>query len=132
VGIASVGPTKRVVKLEESKQGDSVLANLRGRTLYSNSAEKHGKFICTGGCLSVWHPLVVPKGVRPTGPVKLGIVKRSDGRIQVTYRGGPLYSFAEDTKAGETNGEGIKEVGTWRPARLATSSSTQPEQPSQP
>jgi predicted lipoprotein with Yx(FWY)xxD motif len=130
-GIASSGQTKRVAKLEQSKQGGSVLANLKGHTLYSLSVEKHGKFICTGGCLSVWHPLTVPKGVQPTGPVKLGTVKRPDGRIQVTYHGRPLYSFAEDVKPGETNGDGFKDVGTWHPATPASSSSTQPEQPGQ-
>jgi predicted lipoprotein with Yx(FWY)xxD motif len=128
-GVARAAPTKRVVKLEESGSGGSVLANLKGRTLYSLSVEKHGKFICTAGCLSVWHPLVVPKGVKPTGPVTLGTVKRPDGRIQVTYRGRPLYSFAEDTKKGETNGEGFKDVGTWHAAKQATSSAAQPTQP---
>ena len=123
--------TKRVVKLEEAKSGGMVLANLKGRTLYSLSVEKHGRFICTGGCLSIWHPLVVPKGVKPTGPVKLSTVKRPDGRIQVTYQGRPLYSFAEDKKPGETNGEGFKDVGTWHAAKQATSSATQPA-PSEP
>jgi predicted lipoprotein with Yx(FWY)xxD motif len=129
--LAGTAPTKRVVKLEESNSGGTVLANLKGRTLYSLSVEKHGKFICTGGCLSVWHPLVVPKGVKPTGPVKLGTVKRPDGRIQVSYQGRPLYSFAEDVKKGETNGEGFKDVGTWHAAKQATSSAAQPA-PSEP
>ena len=84
-GASSSASTKRVVKLEESEAG-SLLANLKGRTLYSLSVEKHGKFICTGGCLSIWHPLVVPKGVKPTGPVALGTVQRPEGKTQVTYR----------------------------------------------
>ena len=115
LGLARTAPTKRVVKVEETAKG-SLLANLKGRTLYSLSVEKHGKFICTGGCLSIWHPLVVPKGVKPVGPVSLGTVERPEGKTQVTYRGRPLYSFGEDTKAGETNGEGIKDVGTWHAA----------------
>jgi predicted lipoprotein with Yx(FWY)xxD motif len=134
-GLARTAPTKRVVKLEESAAG-SLLANLRGRTLYSLSVEKHGKFICTGGCLSIWHPLVVPKGVKPTGPVALGTVQRPEGKTQVTYRGRPLYSFAEDTKAGQTNGEGIKDVGTWHAATASAKGATSPApeqtQPTQP
>ncbi len=120
--------TKRVVKVETLSGGGSVLANLKGRTLYSLSVEKHGKFICTGGCLSIWHPLVVAKGVKPTGPVSLGTVERPDGKTQVTYRGRPLYRFAEDTKAGEAHGEGIKDVGTWHAAKPPASSS-QPTEP---
>jgi predicted lipoprotein with Yx(FWY)xxD motif len=127
-GIGGTTPTKRVVKVAKLNDGSSVLANLKGRTLYSLSVEKHGKFICTGGCLSIWHPLVVAKGVRPTGPVTLGTVKRPDGKTQVTYRGRPLYSFANDTKTGEANGEGFKDVGTWHAAKAATTSS-QPAEP---
>jgi predicted lipoprotein with Yx(FWY)xxD motif len=127
-GVGGTTPTKRVVKVGTLSDGTSVLANLSGRTLYSLSVEKHGKFICTGGCLSIWHPLVVAKGVRPTGPVTLGTVKRPDGKTQVTYRGRPLYSFADDTKAGQANGEGIKDVGTWHAAKPPASSS-QPTEP---
>jgi predicted lipoprotein with Yx(FWY)xxD motif len=124
-------PTKRVAKEQESSGGGSVLATLKGRTLYSLSVEKHGKFICTGGCLSVWHPLIVPKDVKPTGPVSLGTVKRPEGKIQVTYRGRPLYTFAQDTGKGATGGEGIKDVGTWHATTLeAAPPPTQPEAPS--
>ena len=93
-----------------------MLTNDQGRTLYSLSAENNGKFICTGSCLSAWHPLIVPAGVKPTGPVKLGTIKRPEGGTQVTYKGRPLYRFSGDTKAGEANGEGIKDVGTWHAA----------------
>ena len=129
VGVGGTTPTKRVVKVAALSDGTSVLANLKGRTLYSLSVEKHGKFICTGGCLSIWHPLVVAKGVRPTGPVTLGTIKRPEGKTQVTYRGRPLYSFGEDTKAGEANGEGFKDVGTWHAAKPPASSSSQPTEP---
>lgn len=93
--------------------GEEILTAKNGHTLYSLSAEGGGKFICTAGCLSIWHPLTVPAGVRPTGPVKLGVVTRPEGGIQVTYHGRPLYTFTEDTAPGETNGQGIKDVGTW-------------------
>ena len=129
---AGAAPTKRVAKLEESSDGSSVLANLKGRTLYSLSVEKHGKFICTGACLSVWHPLLVPKGVKPKGPVPLATVERPEGKTQVTYRGRPLYRFAEDTRSGETGGEGIKDVGTWHAAKVSSASAPPPTEPTQP
>ena len=50
---AGATPTKRVAKLEQSGDGSSVLANLKGRTLYSLSVEKHGKFICTGAAFDL-------------------------------------------------------------------------------
>ena len=36
--------------------GKTVLTNNGGRTLYSLSVEKHGRFICTGSCTSTWKP----------------------------------------------------------------------------
>ena len=79
------------------------------------SAERRGRFICTNSaCLSVWHPLVVAKGVKPTGRIPLGTIRRPDGRMQVTYKGAPLYTFVRDTKPGEMNGEGFKDVGVWQ------------------
>jgi predicted lipoprotein with Yx(FWY)xxD motif len=93
--------------------GTEILTTKRGRTLYSLSAEGGGTFICTGGCLSIWHPLTIPAGIRPLGPVRLGTVKRPEGSTQVTYHGRPLYTFTEDAAPGDAHGEGIKDVGTW-------------------
>jgi hypothetical protein len=33
--------------------------------------------------------------------------------VQVTYKGTPLYTFAQDQSPGQANGQGIKDVGTW-------------------
>jgi predicted lipoprotein with Yx(FWY)xxD motif len=123
--------TKRVAKeAENATLGKTVLTTTKGRTLYSLSAESNGKFVCTGGCLSVWHPLLVPAATKPAGPVKLGTVKRPDGRTQVTFKGRPLYSFSGDTKTGDANGEGIKDVGTWHAA--ATDKPAAPQAPPEP
>lgn len=115
--------TKSVVKESENATlEETVLTTNKGKTLYSLSVEKNGKFICTGGCLSLWKPLVVAKSVKPKGPVTLGTVNRPDGRTQVTYKGRPLYSFNAD-KPGEANGEGLKDVGTWHAAKVSKASS---------
>jgi predicted lipoprotein with Yx(FWY)xxD motif len=119
--------TRRVAKkATNGTLGKVILTNVRGRTLYSLSVERHGKFICTASCTSIWHPLVVPKGVKPTGPVKLGTVRRPDGRIQVTFRGRPLYAFSGDSRKGQVNGEGIKDVGTWHAAGIEPLRQPQP------
>ncbi len=129
LALAAPTTSRKVVKEAPIESGQTVLASMRGRTLYSLSIETHGKFICTGTCLSVWHPLVVPKTVKPAGPVALGTVKRPDGRIQVTYKGRPLYSFTGDSQKGEGNGEGIKDVGTWHVAQTAAASTDNPPAP---
>jgi predicted lipoprotein with Yx(FWY)xxD motif len=116
-GAIAAGGSKVVVK-EAKVKGKTILTATNGHTLYSLSAERHGKFFCTksSGCMTIWHPLKVASGVKPEGPVKLGTVKRPEGGVQVTYRGLPLYTFSQDKKAGEIEGEGIKDVGTWHPA----------------
>jgi predicted lipoprotein with Yx(FWY)xxD motif len=91
----------------------TVLTNTKGLTLYTLSGEKNGKFICTGECLKAWPPLLVAAGTTPKGPVKLGTIKRPEGKIQVTYKGAPVYTFSGDSKKGEANGEGLKDVGVW-------------------
>jgi predicted lipoprotein with Yx(FWY)xxD motif len=113
------GP-KKVAKSLRTKAG-TLLTTLKGRTLYTLSVEKHGKFVCTeaSGCTSIWPPLLVGAGVVPQGPTKLGTIKRPDGTLQVTFHGMPLYTFASDKKPGQAKGEGLKDVGTWHAAKLA-------------
>jgi len=110
-----------VVKTAANSNLGTILTDSKGLTLYHLSGEQNGKFICTSSaCLGVWHPLIAPAGGAPKGAVgSLGTVKRPDGTTQVTFQGTPLYTFAQDQGPGETNGQGIKDVGTWT---VATSS----------
>lgn len=118
------GASSMVVKTGSSSLG-TVLVDSEGMTLYALSAERNGKFICTtSACLGTWHPLTVPAGSTPKGEVSsLSTIKRPEGTTQVTYKGEPLYTFAQDTKPGETNGEGFKDVGTWAAVTTSAASS---------
>jgi predicted lipoprotein with Yx(FWY)xxD motif len=107
--------------------GKTILVNRRGMTLYHLSVERKGHFICTDStCLSIWKPLVVAKGVTPTGAKSLSVVKRPDGRRQVAYKGGPLYTFVQDRKPGDTKGNGFRDVGVWRVVTVAGNSTSTP------
>jgi predicted lipoprotein with Yx(FWY)xxD motif len=110
--------------------GKKVLVTRTGFTLYSLSAETHGRFICTDKtCMSVWKVLTVPRGTKPTGASHLATVRRPDGRTQVTFAGRPLYTFASDTRPGQAKGEGFKDVGTWHVASLRAATNTAPAKP---
>ena len=114
VPMALAGGSKTVVgEAHASSLHKTVLTNTKGLTLYSLSVEKNGKFICTGSCTSTWFPLIVARGTTPKGPVKLGTIKRPEGKIQVTFKGLPLYTFDGDSAKGQAKGEGFKDVGTW-------------------
>jgi predicted lipoprotein with Yx(FWY)xxD motif len=129
-GASASGSGKVVAKEgQDAILGATVLTRTNGHTLYSLSVEKHGRFVCTGGCLGTWKPLVVAAGMKPKGPVKLGTVRRPDGRTQVTFKGRPLYSFDGDAKPGEANGEGFKDVGTWHAAKVAAASAPPAPEP---
>jgi len=107
--------------------GKTILVNRRGMTLYHLSVERKGHFICKDStCLSLWKPLVVRRGVKPSGVKSLGTVKRPDGRLQVAYKGGPLYTFVQDRKPGDTKGNGFRDVGVWRIVTIAGSSTSTP------
>jgi predicted lipoprotein with Yx(FWY)xxD motif len=120
---AGTGRSVRVVSTAKNTSlGETVLVTMTGRTLYSLSVERKGKFICTSkSCLSFWHPLVVKAGVTPTGAKSLATVRRPDGRRQVTYKGGPLYTFSGDARRSDAKGEGFKDVGVWHAATVGAS-----------
>ena len=90
-----------------------VVVSATGRTLYHYTDETKGKVDCTGACAKLWPPLLVKAGAKPVaGPgiaaAKLGVVKRPDGKLQVTYGGFGLYVYAGDKKAGDANGEQLQ------------------------
>ena len=125
---SSSGASTVLVKTaSDTALGATVLVDAQGMTLYRLSGEQNGKFICTSSaCLQVWHPLIASAGA-PSGSVgSLATVKRSDGTEQVTYKGAPLYTFAQDQKPGDTNGQGIKDVGTWTVVKTGPQSSSTP------
>jgi predicted lipoprotein with Yx(FWY)xxD motif len=138
VNASGAGGTRVVMTAKNKALGKTILVNRQGLTLYSLSVERHGRFICkNAACLSLWKPLVIAKGAKPTGVSRLGTVKRPDGRIQVSYRGGPLYRFVQDRKRGDIKGNGFKDVGTWRvvvvgKASVSTSTSTSTTTPTYP
>jgi predicted lipoprotein with Yx(FWY)xxD motif len=121
------GSTALVKTASNSTLGARVLVDAQGMTLYHLSGEQNGKFICTAACLQVWHPLAAQAGGTPSGTVgSLATVKRSDGTEQVTYKGTPLYTFAQDETAGQAKGQGIKDVGTWSAVTTGASSTSAP------
>jgi len=96
-----------------------VLVDSKGLTLYYFEKDKGGKSACYGACASAWPPLTTSgtaHGMSGVDASKLGTTKRSDGAVQVTYAGWPLYTYVADTKPGEDNGTDVKAFGApWYP-----------------
>ncbi|HZT14474.1 MAG TPA: hypothetical protein VFA19_00875 [Gaiellaceae bacterium] len=92
----------------------SVLVDATGRTLYLFTPDSGGTSTCYGQCATTWPPLTVtgtPVAGTGVDASLLGTTTRTDGSVQVTYAGHPLYSFAKDSAPGQTNGEGFG--GVW-------------------
>ncbi len=90
------------------------LTDRAGRTLYLFAADTGSKSTCSGSCAAFWPPLLTKGAPEASGGATgsmLGTTARSDGSTQVTYNGHPLYYFKEDTKPGDTNGQGLDNFG---------------------
>jgi LPXTG-motif cell wall-anchored protein len=90
-------------------------ANAKTLYLYTKDTPGDGKSACYDNCAVNWPPLTVPAGTTPTLPSgvegTLATITRTDGTLQVTYNGWPLYFFKNDAAAGDTKGQGVG--GVW-------------------
>jgi predicted lipoprotein with Yx(FWY)xxD motif len=68
--------------------------------LYSFSADSATTSKCTGACALAWPPLLTSGTPGLSGGLKassFGTLKRSDGTIQVTFDGKPLYYYSRES-----------------------------------
>jgi predicted lipoprotein with Yx(FWY)xxD motif len=90
--------------------GATVLTTSQGFTLYSFAPDTPGTSKCNGTCAQNWPPVqgpVTAAGVTGT----FGTITRSDGSVQATFDGHPLYTFAGDTAPGQAKGNGLNAAG---------------------
>lgn len=94
----------------------NILVNAKGMTLYVFAPDKKNKSTCYGTCAKYWPPVLVPSGSKPAASMAgvagtFGVAMRTDGAHQLTYDGAPLYTFLEDKKPGQMNGQGLVAAG---------------------
>ena len=91
--------------------GTAVVTNAAGFTLYWFAPDTATKSNCNGGCAQIWPPVKGPAtaGAGVTGT--LGTITRSDGTVQATYNGHPLYTYTGDTAPGQASGNGVNASG---------------------
>ena len=89
-------------------------------TLYLFGADTSGHSNCTGACAAIWVPYTAPAGT--TAPSGFSLTTRSDGTLQWTFNGWPLYTYVGDSAAGQNNGNGLVQFGgLWQTARPSAS-----------
>ncbi len=107
-GAAQVKTATAMVK----GQSTTILTNSQGMTLYYRTSDTASSSTCTGSCASTW-PSLLTSGSPAAASSLSGTLSslRDANGTQVTYNGHPLYTYSGDSKAGDTNGEGIG--GVW-------------------
>ena len=100
------------VGLAKSPMGDA-LVDPNGKSLYMFTKDTKNTSACYDQCAVNWPPLLTEakpqsdKGVRAS---LLGTTTRTDGKLQVTYNGFPLYFWKNDKAAGDWTGQGVGKV----------------------
>ena len=104
-----------VLKSATSASLGSFLTASNGMTLYKYTKDTPGVSNCSGDCAVKWPPYTVHSAADLAAVTgisgKLATITRADGSLQVTYNGTPLYFWYQDSKPGDTNGQGVG--GVW-------------------
>jgi len=100
------------VNLTENATHGQILTAKDGMSLYYFSKDQNGNSGCTGDCVGNWplfydQDLSVGEGLEQSD---FSVIDHIDGGKQSTYKGWPLYYFVNDAKAGDTNGDNVKNV----------------------
>jgi predicted lipoprotein with Yx(FWY)xxD motif len=92
----------------------SFLVDDKGMTLYLFTKDAPNTSNCYDKCATAWPPLYTmgnPVAGDGVDASKLGTTTRTDGKVQVTYNGWPLYYYAKDKTAGDVTGQTVG--GVW-------------------
>ncbi|HEX4060323.1 MAG TPA: hypothetical protein VHY58_04795 [Streptosporangiaceae bacterium] len=104
----------------------TVLTDAKGLTLYWFVPDTSTKSKCYGSCAQYWPPVkgpVTSSGLTGT----FGTIKRTDGTLQATYNGHPLYTYAADTAPGQAKGNNLNASGgVWHEVTTSGTSAAAP------
>jgi predicted lipoprotein with Yx(FWY)xxD motif len=87
------------VKVVDSQFG-RILADRKGQAYYLFDKEKGARSECYADCATAWPPVITrgtPKAGSGARANLVGTTRRRDGKLQVTYRGRPLYYYEDDS-----------------------------------
>jgi predicted lipoprotein with Yx(FWY)xxD motif len=103
------------ISTSDSQFGE-VLFDGDGQAIYYFEVEQTSEPRCYGSCAEAWPPVLTDGEPQASGNVRqglLGVTKRRDGSMQVTYDGRPLYYYVDEDR-GELRCHNIfHEGGLW-------------------
>jgi predicted lipoprotein with Yx(FWY)xxD motif len=103
------------IKTSSDKFLGGYLVNQSNFTLYyfQNDSTVNGASSCYGECAALWTPFYATNPSLPDTlrPIDFGVITRTDGTKQTTFKGWPLYQYSKDIASGFIKGNGID--GLW-------------------
>lgn len=98
-----------------SSSAGQIVVGKNGMSVYffTKDVKDSGKSACTGGCATSW-PAVTTTSAKPTGEDvtgTIGTIPTTDGKMQITINGMPIYYYSKDSAAGDVKGQGVG--GVW-------------------
>jgi predicted lipoprotein with Yx(FWY)xxD motif len=100
--------------------GVTVLTNAKGLTLYYFAPDTPTKSVCNGSCAAYWPPVKGPVALSAGVAGQVGTIKRSDGSLQATYNGHPLYTYVADGAPGQAKGNNLNlNGGFWYEVKVS-------------
>jgi predicted lipoprotein with Yx(FWY)xxD motif len=102
------------VNLGKNDTLGSFLVDDKGMTLYLFTKDTPNTSVCYDKCATAWPPLLTtgaPVGGDGVDASMLSTTTRTDGTVQVTYNGWPLYYYAKDKAPGDVVGQDVG--GVW-------------------
>jgi predicted lipoprotein with Yx(FWY)xxD motif len=107
--------------------GAAVLTNGKGFTLYWFAPDTSTTSKCNGSCATFWPPVKGPATAGSGVSGKLTTITRSDGSVQATYNGHPLYTYVGDKAPGQAQGNGLNiNGGVWHEVTVSGAAAAAP------
>jgi predicted lipoprotein with Yx(FWY)xxD motif len=111
----AAGVVSSELKVINTKLYGHVAGDQKGWTLYrfDDDTADPSKSNCDGACAAKWPPILAKDTPKLKGIARsqVGTVVRSDGQVQLTIHGWPVYRFAADGGPAKTKGVGVG--GKW-------------------
>jgi predicted lipoprotein with Yx(FWY)xxD motif len=110
---ASPAAADATIAVATTKLGQ-ILVDGNGITVYLFVADTGTTSTCYTSCAALWPPVLTtgaPQAGTGANASLLGTTTRTDGKVEVTYAGHPLYYFVQDKVAGDTTGQGVNSFG---------------------
>jgi len=113
-GSASPAAARATIAVSSNSKLGQILVDGKGITVYLFVKDTGTSSTCYTSCAQIWPPVLTsgpPQAGTGASASLLGTTTRTDGQLEVTYAGHPLYYFVSDKQPGDATGQGIDNFG---------------------